>query len=216
MRIQVSRYLALSVLLAAAVRLSAQQTAKPEDTEVWEPVPKVVTPGPTCGAPPSDAVILFDGKNLDEWVSAKDHSPADWTVADGVMTVKKPRATSKPNGRFKDYQLHVEWRIPEDITGSRPGPRQQRRVPRLHRSRRRRLRIAGSGLLQQQDLRQRQGRQHLQAIHSAGESLPQARRVATSMTSSGPPPPSTPTDRSKRPPTSPCSSMACWFRITIN
>jgi hypothetical protein len=43
-----------------------------------------VTPGATCGAPPSDAIILFDGKNLDEWVSAKDHTPAQWIVGDGV------------------------------------------------------------------------------------------------------------------------------------
>ena len=41
-------------------------TPKPEETELWQPVPKVVTPGADCNAPPSDAVILFDGKNLDQ------------------------------------------------------------------------------------------------------------------------------------------------------
>ena len=44
---------------------NAQQTMKPEETEIWEPVPKVVTPGKHCGDAPSDAIILFDGKNLD-------------------------------------------------------------------------------------------------------------------------------------------------------
>ena len=113
--------LTLAALLAAATTLSAQQppgAAKPEDTEVWEPVPKVVTPGSTCGAPPSDAIILFDGKNLDEWVKNKDKSPADWTVADGVLTVKKTSGNIETKRSFKDYQLHVEWKIPENITGT--------------------------------------------------------------------------------------------------
>ena len=70
---------------------AATQGAKPrpEDTEVWEPVPQVVTPGAANSAAPSDAIVLFDGKNLDEWVSSTDKSPAKWTVADGVITVNK-------------------------------------------------------------------------------------------------------------------------------
>lgn len=100
------------------VSASAQEKPKPEDTEVWEPVPKVVTPGDTCGAPPSDAVVLFDGKNLDAWVSVKDKSPANWTLADGVLTVNKGTGNIETKQTFKDYQLHVEWKIPADITGS--------------------------------------------------------------------------------------------------
>ena len=91
----------------------------PKDTEVWEPVPPIVTPGAADSAPPSDAIILFDGKNLDQWVSTKDKSPADWTVADGVVTVKKtPGNNIETKRSFKNYQLHLEWRIPPDITGS--------------------------------------------------------------------------------------------------
>lgn len=92
--------------------------AKPEDTEVWEPVPKVVTPGATCTAPPSDAIVLFDGKNLDEWVSVRDKSPAKWTVADGVLTVNKAEGNIETKKTFKNYQLHIEWKIPENITGT--------------------------------------------------------------------------------------------------
>jgi len=110
----------LVALIAAAAPLSAQSQngAKPEDTEVWEPVPKVVTPGSTCGAAPSDAIVLFDGKNLDQWVSVKNNGPADWTVSDGVMTVNKAAGSIQTKQSFKDYQLHIEWKVPTDITGS--------------------------------------------------------------------------------------------------
>ena len=117
-----SKILAFATLFAVAASLSAQQPAapKPEDTEIWTPEPKVVTPGATCTAPPSDAIVLFDGKNLDQWVTVKDKSPAKWTVAGGVMTVNKaPDAGSIETRRaFKNYQLHIEWKIPENITGS--------------------------------------------------------------------------------------------------
>jgi 3-keto-disaccharide hydrolase len=91
---------------------------KPEDTEVWEPVPPVVTPGANNSAAPSDAIVLFDGKNLDAWVSAQDHSAAKWIVADGVLTVNKAAGNIETKQAFRNYQLHLEWRIPEAITGS--------------------------------------------------------------------------------------------------
>jgi hypothetical protein len=91
---------------------------KPEDTEVWEPEPKVVTPGANNTAPPSDAVVLFDGKNLDEWISAQDKTPAKWIVANGVLTVNKAAGNIETRRAFKNYQLHIEWKIPENITGS--------------------------------------------------------------------------------------------------
>jgi len=101
---------------------AGQTPAKPlpKDTEVWEPVPPVVTPGPTNSDPPSDAIVLFDGKNLDQWVSTKDKSPANWKIADGVMTVVKspPGNNIETKRSFKNYQLHLEWRIPTDVTGS--------------------------------------------------------------------------------------------------
>jgi hypothetical protein len=92
--------------------------AKPQDTEVWEPVPPVVTPGAVNGAAPSDAIILFDGKSLDEWVSAQDKSPAKWAVANGVVTVNKAAGNIETRRAFKNYQLHLEWKVPEGITGS--------------------------------------------------------------------------------------------------
>src|SRR5689334_2401423 len=73
----------------AAAQQPQPPKAKPEDTEVWEPVPPVVTPGATNDAPPSDAIVLFNGKNLDEWLSVKDKTPPTWVVNDGVLTVDK-------------------------------------------------------------------------------------------------------------------------------
>ena len=120
MRIQFSKLLATSALIALSAPLFSQTpaTQKPEETEVWEPVPKVVTPGANCTAPPSDAIVLFDGKSLDEWVTNKDKSPVKWTVADGVMTVNKTGGNIETKRAFKNYQLHIEWKIPENITGS--------------------------------------------------------------------------------------------------
>jgi len=108
---------ALAALIA--VPMFAQQKPKPEDTEVWQPEPKVVTPGAQDSAAPSDAIILFDGKNLDEWVQNKDKSPAKWTVADGVLTVSKVKGVGNIETKrsFRNYQLHIEWKIPTNITG---------------------------------------------------------------------------------------------------
>jgi len=122
MRTPIWKLFAVLILVSMAVslNLSAQQsTGKPEDTEVWKPEPKVVTPGATCAAPPSDAIVLFDGKNLNEWVSAQDRSaPAKWIVANGVVTVDKDAGNIETRRTFRNYQIHVEWRIPENVSGS--------------------------------------------------------------------------------------------------
>lgn len=115
------RILTAALVLFTAAPLLAQQTStmKPEETEVWQPVPPVVTPGAKDSEPPSDAVVLFDGKDESQWVSAQDHSPAQWIVSDGVLTVNKNGGGNIETKRaFRDYQLHIEWRIPADITGS--------------------------------------------------------------------------------------------------
>jgi hypothetical protein len=107
----------------AAAQGAAAQKPRPEDTEVWEPVPKVVATGgsiPLIPAP-ADAIVLFDGKNLDEWVSTRDKSAAGWTVADGVMTVNKKAGNIETKRRFTNYQLHLEYRIPDVISGTGQG-----------------------------------------------------------------------------------------------
>jgi hypothetical protein len=116
--------------LASAIMLSvcarAQQAPpsaapKPADTEVWEPVPRVVTPGATDRDAPSDAIRLFDGRNLDEWVNTRDKASARWTVSDGIFTVDKSVGNIETKRRFTNFQLHIEWRIPANITGTDQG-----------------------------------------------------------------------------------------------
>ncbi|MGA7524759.1 MAG: DUF1080 domain-containing protein [Acidobacteriaceae bacterium] len=120
MNIAQIRFFATAATLAIAIPLVAQQnsTMKPEETEVWQPVRPVVTPGATNSQPPSDAIRLFDGRNENEWVSAQDHTPAQWVVHDGILTVNKAAGNIETKRKFEDYQLHVEFRIPADITGS--------------------------------------------------------------------------------------------------
>ncbi len=117
--------LLFATLVVAASAVSAMQTdpkPRPEDTEVWSPEPPIVTPGPMASSPPpSDAVILFDGTGLDQWVSTNDKSAAGWTVADGVMTVRKGTGNIETRQSFGSYQLHLEWRVPEGIVGEGQG-----------------------------------------------------------------------------------------------
>jgi hypothetical protein len=110
----------LTLALLLTTTLAAQQP-KPEDTEIWHPEPAVVTPGQTPNAPPSDAIILFGGTNLDQWVSAQDHTPSQWLVADGLMTVNAQAGNIETRRAFRNYQLHIEWRVPAGVTGTGQG-----------------------------------------------------------------------------------------------
>lgn len=89
------------------------------------PRPEVVTPGKTAADPPSDAIVLFDGTDLSEWVMDKDGSPADWTVKDGFMEVP-PKGSGvggyiKTKREFGDVQVHAEWATPAKVEGNSQG-----------------------------------------------------------------------------------------------
>ncbi len=109
-----------NAVVGAVITMAANaQTPKPEDTEFYTPVPKIVTPANIIGQPPSDAIVLFDGKNLDKWVATKDtNSQNKWTVSDNTITVVKGAGDIQTKQLFTDYQLHIEYRIPANITGS--------------------------------------------------------------------------------------------------
>jgi hypothetical protein len=79
---------------------------------VW-PEPPIVDPGPV-GGPPSDAVVLFDGTDLSQWVGGE-----KWEVRDRYAVAKGGGITTKES--FGDCQLHVEWASPEEVTGKGQG-----------------------------------------------------------------------------------------------
>lgn len=107
-----------TALLAACFFTTNAQNAKPEDTEYYTPVPKIITPGSPAGMPPSDAIVLFDGSNLDQWVASRDStSPNKWTLNGEAMTVNKSNGDLQTKRSFTDFQLHIEYKIPADITG---------------------------------------------------------------------------------------------------
>jgi hypothetical protein len=77
--------------------------------------PRVIDPGP----PPSDAIVLFDGKDLAKWRSAQG-ADARWKVADGAMTVNGT-GSIMTREEFGDVQLHVEWATPSEVKGEGQG-----------------------------------------------------------------------------------------------
>ncbi|OOQ57055.1 3-keto-disaccharide hydrolase [Mucilaginibacter pedocola] len=114
-----TKHLFITALLAATSLAANAQNAKPEDTEFYTPVPPVVSPGKAASDAPSDAIVLFGGKNLDEWVLVNDTAATDkWLVAKNVITVDKKKGDIQTKRKFTDFQLHIEYRIPADIEGS--------------------------------------------------------------------------------------------------
>ena len=108
----------LTTLLATALLLTCsvnaeQQQIDPKLTEVWQPMPVVVTPEPV----PSDAIVLFDGTNLAHWQGQD--GPAKWIIKDGALTVKGGTKGIRSKRKFCDIQLHLEWRSPAKIAGKK-------------------------------------------------------------------------------------------------
>jgi hypothetical protein len=109
-------------LLAGLLSLSLPLIAAEDDpklTEVWEPEPAMVTPG-AGSAPPSDAIVLFDGTDLSAWQHA-DGRDAEWSVTGGAMTVTPKSGDIQTRQGFGDVQLHIEWATPSMVEGEDQG-----------------------------------------------------------------------------------------------
>jgi hypothetical protein len=80
------------------------------------PVPRVITPGTESsqdqpGTPPSDAIVLFDGKDLSKWANDKGGEPG-WKLEKGYVEIVKGKGGIQTKDGFGDCQLHVEWAMP--------------------------------------------------------------------------------------------------------
>jgi hypothetical protein len=80
--------------------------------DIDRPHPHVVTPGAVAGSPPSDAVVLFNGKDLSKW------EPSKWKLENGYVEVVGGAGDLVSKEKFGDAQIHVEWASPSEITGT--------------------------------------------------------------------------------------------------
>jgi hypothetical protein len=125
-----------SLMLATSVLVSGQERQKtsspgqkkqypekmaPEMTEIMEPEVKIIQPGAQPGAAPSDAIILFSGTDISkEWTDIKG-KPSLWIVKDGALISVKGSGYIKTKRVFNDFQLHIEWKTPSEVSGSGQG-----------------------------------------------------------------------------------------------
>ena len=130
----------LNFAVIGALQLAGGSTCFAQPDPNWldhdrdRPQPPVVTPATAStqaqpGQAPSDATVLFDGKDLSQW-SSMDGSPTKWITRDGYMECVKGSGYVRTLQNFGDCQLHVEWATPVPPPGRGPGPRQQRRLLR--------------------------------------------------------------------------------------
>jgi len=109
----------VGMLFATAALGQTLQEIPPSPAPKNEPV--VVTPGKTDREPPSDAVVLFDGKDLSRWKSARDGGDAKWQVQDGYAEVVAKTGPISTKDEFGDCQLHIEWASPVVVEGEGQG-----------------------------------------------------------------------------------------------
>ncbi len=125
----IALFLAVPGLVAALAAMGVgQEKTGRESLGQWavhdldRPHPPVVHPGPeTSPAPvPSDAVVLFDGKDLAKWEDGKGE-PARWKIEKGFMEVVAKTGSIRTKMGFGDCQLHVEWAAPAAVVGEGQG-----------------------------------------------------------------------------------------------
>ena len=114
----IKKILLLVIVLITNQVMAQEAEWKPELTEVWEPEPPVVTTSEN--EPPSDAIVLFDGSDLDQWESVKG-GEAPWKIEGDAMTVVPKSGSIRTKESFGDAQLHIEWRTPAEVSGKGQG-----------------------------------------------------------------------------------------------
>lgn len=120
--------LLIGLFVGCAAHSSQQNllpTLKWKATDMNRPAPPVITPGTAStqtqvGQPPSDAIVLFNGRDLSKW-QKNDGAPAGWTVQNGYLQVKPGTGSIFTKQKFGDVQLHLEWEEPVPAQGAGQG-----------------------------------------------------------------------------------------------
>ncbi len=112
------KIVAIPLLLLSTA--SFAQNNEPRLTEIWQPEPRIISPGKTAADAPADAIVLLGGADLAEW-QTEDGKPAKWKVDGGAVTVVRGTGVIKTKKAFGDCQLHVEWRTPATVKGEGQG-----------------------------------------------------------------------------------------------
>ncbi|MFT3702311.1 MAG: DUF1080 domain-containing protein [Agriterribacter sp.] len=118
-RLVMSACLGLSTVVCFAQK--APREGDPKLTEYWDPAVRIVTPGKTAADAPSDAIVLFDGKDASKWKSQKDGGNVKWKIEDNAMVVEGGTGGIETKEGFGDCQLHIEWRTPAVVKGESQG-----------------------------------------------------------------------------------------------
>jgi hypothetical protein len=114
--------LAPLAVVALAPVVAAQSSARFKAHDLSRPRPPVVAPAPQAlpVAPPPDAIVLFDGRDLSEWRGA-DGGPAKWVIEDGAIESVPGSGYLHSARGFGDVQLHLEWAAPVPARGTSQG-----------------------------------------------------------------------------------------------
>jgi hypothetical protein len=109
-----------ALLLALVAFPSSAISNSPEETEVHEPVPPVVEPQYSSNPPPADAIVLFDGSDLEEWVDT-DGAATQWSIENGDILLQRGDKDIVTQRKFEDVHLYLEWQVPENVRGAGQG-----------------------------------------------------------------------------------------------
>jgi len=105
----------LVVALGVGISYAAKEKGKYGVHDKERPNPSVIAPAEQCGQPPSDAIILFEGKNTSQWQSEKGGGPVKWNIENGYIEVVKKAGDIRTVKEFGNCQLHIEWWVPPDV-----------------------------------------------------------------------------------------------------
>ena len=102
-------------------KLNAQKESESKDKEISIQEPKLVVPGRFL-SPPSDAIVLFDGKDFTKWQHSKTRKPVKWKLnSDNSMTIKPGTGSIETKVEHESIQLHIEWKTPMVVNGNGQG-----------------------------------------------------------------------------------------------